>query len=422
MRRAVFDGHAGHALELLRRSPRASPRPSRSGGAARAAAQARRPRGRRRSRRSRATRAAAGGSRARSGAPRRGSAGAAGGPGLCRESTIGSLCPGTNTSSIRFASAITATRGRSYACIAASAAESCPLPPSITTRFGAVANDASCVSPVPSESRAKRREITSAIAAKSSGSSPAVLDPELAVVGLPRQRVLEDDHRADRILAHRVRDVVALDAERQRLEVQRLAQLLERLDAPRALLLGRRLLGRRARAARSRRRAPAAAASRRARRRAPRRARRASPTGTRRAPRGRRPRAARRSAAARSAPSRSTRGRTPRAPSSGPGRSTFSRWNECRSTILPPRSGKICTTARSPSAANPITSTVPTDCRSTRLPLDEVLHREEPVAVARRVLEALLAARPSCIFCSSSRWIGRTSPERNSITLSMIAR
>ena len=54
--------------------------------------------------------------------------------------------------------------------------------------------------------------------------------------------VLEDDHRADGILAHRVRDVVALDPQRERLEVERLAQLLERLDAPRALLLGRGLL------------------------------------------------------------------------------------------------------------------------------------------------------------------------------------
>src|SRR4051794_35361970 len=44
--------------------------------------------------------------------------------------------PGTNTSSIRFAREITATRGRSYACIACSAAASWPLPPSITTRFG----------------------------------------------------------------------------------------------------------------------------------------------------------------------------------------------------------------------------------------------------------------------------------------------
>ena len=48
--------------------------------------------------------------------------------------------PGTNTSSSRFASAITATRGSpAVACIASSAAASCPLPPSMTTRFGTVA-------------------------------------------------------------------------------------------------------------------------------------------------------------------------------------------------------------------------------------------------------------------------------------------
>ncbi len=69
------------------------------------------------------------------------------------------------------------------------------------------------------------------------------LDPELAVVGLPRQAVLEDDHRRDGILAHGVRDVVALDAKWQRLEVQRFAQLFERLDAAQPLLLALRLVG-----------------------------------------------------------------------------------------------------------------------------------------------------------------------------------
>ena len=88
-------------------------------------------------------RGAGGGSRARSGAPRPGSVGAIASPALCGSSRIGSGRPGTNTSSTRFASAITATRGRSYACIAASAAESCPLPPSITTRFGAAAKPSS---------------------------------------------------------------------------------------------------------------------------------------------------------------------------------------------------------------------------------------------------------------------------------------
>jgi hypothetical protein len=68
------------------------------------------------------------------------------------------------------------------------------------------------------------------------------LDPELAVVALARHRVLEDDHRPDRVLPHRMRDVEALDADRQRLEVERLAQLLQRLDAPGAPLLGLCLL------------------------------------------------------------------------------------------------------------------------------------------------------------------------------------
>jgi len=66
------------------------------------------------------------------------------------------------------------------------------------------------------------------------------LDPahgELAVMRLFRHRVLEGDHRADDLLTLDVRDVVALDPDRQALEVERLAQLLERLHPPEALLL-----------------------------------------------------------------------------------------------------------------------------------------------------------------------------------------
>ena len=62
-------------------------------------------------------------------------------------------------------------------------------------------------------------------------------DAELAVVRLLRQRVLEDDHGADVLGAHRGRDVEALDADRKRLQVERLAQLLERLDPSEPLLL-----------------------------------------------------------------------------------------------------------------------------------------------------------------------------------------
>ena len=60
---------------------------------------------------------------------------------------------------------------------------------------------------------------------------------ELAVVRLLRHSVLKDDHRAHVVLAHHRRDVEALDPERQRLEVQHLAQLLERLDPAQALQL-----------------------------------------------------------------------------------------------------------------------------------------------------------------------------------------
>ena len=78
--------------------------------------------------------------------------------------------------------------------------------------------------------RAKRRRTTSAMAAKSSWpSDPA--HAELAVVRLLRQRVLEDDHGADGRRALEVGDVEALDPDRQALEVERLAELLQRLDA-----------------------------------------------------------------------------------------------------------------------------------------------------------------------------------------------
>jgi hypothetical protein len=52
---------------------------------------------------------------------------------------------------------------------------------------------------------------------------------ELPVVRFLGERVLKDDHRADRRLGLDVRDVVALDPDRQTLEVERLAELLERL-------------------------------------------------------------------------------------------------------------------------------------------------------------------------------------------------
>src|SRR5262249_9102776 len=62
-------------------------------------------------------------------------------------------------------------------------------------------------------------------------------DRELAVVALLREAVLEHHHRADDLLSLDVRDVEALDPDRQRLEVEDLAELLERLDTPQPLRL-----------------------------------------------------------------------------------------------------------------------------------------------------------------------------------------
>jgi len=64
-----------------------------------------------------------------------------------------------------------------------------------------------------------------------------VLDAEAAVLGALGGAVLEHDHRRDRVRVLEVRDVEALDADRQRLEVERLAQLLEPFDAARARAL-----------------------------------------------------------------------------------------------------------------------------------------------------------------------------------------
>src|SRR4051794_8066984 len=148
-------------------------------------------------------------------------------PGECGSSRTGSARPGRKTSSARFASAITATRGRSKRCIAASAAESWPLPPSITTRFGTAAKPSSYSSSTGLLIRAKRRSITCAIAEVILAVEPA--HRELAVVPLLRGRILEDNHRADRLRSLDVRDVETLDPQRQALQVEPLAQLLERL-------------------------------------------------------------------------------------------------------------------------------------------------------------------------------------------------
>ena len=109
---------ARHALRAPPGSPRAAARPSRSAAAAPGGAPGRSPGGRRRSSRAPASRGAAGGSRARSGAPRRGSAAGAAAPAESRGEHDRVGAARDEDSSSFFASEMTATRGRSYACIA----------------------------------------------------------------------------------------------------------------------------------------------------------------------------------------------------------------------------------------------------------------------------------------------------------------
>ena len=78
--------------------------------------------------------------------------------------------------------------------------------------------------------RQKRRFSTSCIIAKSFCAAHA-LDPEAAVLAALRVAIDEHDHRAHRGRPLDVRDVVALDARRQRRQVQFVLQLLERLVA-----------------------------------------------------------------------------------------------------------------------------------------------------------------------------------------------
>ena len=68
-------------------------------------------------------------------------------------------------------------------------------------------------------------------------------DPERPVVRVLRPAVLEHRHRGDDRLALDVRHVEALDPQRQALEVEALAQLLEGSDAPQPLRLAARGVG-----------------------------------------------------------------------------------------------------------------------------------------------------------------------------------
>ncbi|CAB4864997.1 unannotated protein [freshwater metagenome] len=68
-------------------------------------------------------------------------------------------------------------------------------------------------------------------------------DVELAVVALLRRATLEDHHRGDGVGAHEVRDVEALDPQRQHVEPQRLLELVQRLDPALATALGLQAVG-----------------------------------------------------------------------------------------------------------------------------------------------------------------------------------
>ena len=82
-------------------------------------------------------------------------------------------------------------------------------------------------------SRAKRRRSVSSMDAKSSLPS-TVRMPKMAVVRWPGAAVFEDDHRAHRVGAHGVADVVALDASRRTGE----AEALRKIDEQRLGALG----------------------------------------------------------------------------------------------------------------------------------------------------------------------------------------
>jgi len=102
----------------------------------------------------------------------------------------------------------------------------------MTTRFGVAANDSSKPGESPRDHFRHSREVVHPHLA---------FDRELSVMRLLGHAVLEDDHRADVVLSHHGRDVEALDPNGQRLEVEHLPQLFERLHPPQPLEL--RLLG-----------------------------------------------------------------------------------------------------------------------------------------------------------------------------------
>ncbi len=216
---------------------------------------------------------------------------------------------------------------------------------------------------------------------------------ERAVVRVLRLPVHEHDHRRDDRLALDVRDVEALDPQRQALEVQALAELLERSDAAQPLGLAARGVRSSATRAFSRRELDEAALL--ATRRRPHFDARAAPLreelGDRlRVPRSRPERAP---AAGCSASRRSTRRRTPPAPTARPGLDDVLEMEAVAVDHLPVAKREDLHRGAVALDRQPDHVDGSHGALVRRLPLGEMPDREEPVSVPRRLLEALVSRR-----------------------------
>ena len=145
---------------------------------------------------------------------------------------------------MRLASEMTVTPRSRKPSSARTPAASCPGPPSMTIEVGQRGERLVALGVVRAEvllGLPLRQAAAEDLLHRGEVVGHALLqaaDVEAPVVGLLRRAALEDDHRGDRVRAHQVGDVEALDAQRQRVEPQRLLQAVERLDALLAAALG----------------------------------------------------------------------------------------------------------------------------------------------------------------------------------------
>ena len=298
-----------------------------------------------------------------------------------RGSTTGYSSPGTQTSSSRLASPTTATSTTPTSSSAAGRRVDLRAARRRRRRGWAGRRTAPAATPTSGRSppAPRHRPSASSLAPRSASSRLAAAEPagehlvhrrgvvggpglvaahdEPAVLGLARQAVLEDDHRADDLGALHVADVEALDAQRGLVELEGVLQLLQRLAAggevagPGHLVPGQALLGVAGHglhqgalvaAARHPQVDPAPAQRRTATARGPRR-RRAAPARAPRAARRRRPRCRRPAGGG---------ARRPRAVVSASRSATQPRWPRTR----PPRTWNSWTATSSSSSARANTS------------------------------------------------------------------